>query len=66
MIGGVSADIVNQSNEAHAVNFVTLMFALVDRGVLSVDEIEKARAKAIHFVEQELAQKRDQFLRKSV
>ncbi len=58
--GGVSAEDVNQSNQAHAVNFLTLTLVLVEKGIISADEIKKARVQATGFVDQEWAKKREQ------
>lgn len=60
LFGGVTAEQVNQANQVHVVNYVTLAFLLVDKGVITGDEIEKARVKATHFVEQEFARKREE------
>lgn len=57
---GPSADQINQSNQAHAVNFLTLALALTHKGVLTVEELETARIQALHLVEQESARKRDE------
>ncbi len=59
LFSGISAENFNQSNQAHAVNWLALAIVLVEKGILSVDEFEKARVKATHLVEQEFAKKRD-------
>lgn len=60
MFNEVLAEQINQSNQAHAVNYMTLVLALIEKGVISADEIEKARSQATHFVEQEWARKREE------
>jgi ribosomal protein L16/L10AE len=58
LFGGVTAEQVNQSNQVHAVNYLTLTLVLIEKGIITADEIEKARVQATHFVEQEWARKR--------
>lgn len=60
LFGVVTADVFNQSNQAHAVNYVALAHLLTDKGLISCEELEVARAKATHFVEQEFARKREE------
>lgn len=43
----------------HAVNYLTLTLVLVEKGIITADEIEKARVQATHLVEQEWARKRE-------
>ncbi len=59
---GATGDQLNQANMAHATNHLTLLIALVEKGILSDDEIESARIQATHFVEQEWAKKREEAL----
>lgn len=60
LFGGVTCEQINQANQAHAVNFMTLMLVLVERGIISTDELETAKARAEHLVEQEWARKREE------
>ncbi len=60
LFGGVTAEHVNQSNQAHAVNHLTLLLLLVEKGIVTNEEVEVARAKAVQFVDQEWAKKRDE------
>lgn len=53
-------DNINEANQAHAVNFATLMIALMEKGVVSSDELNAARAKATSLADQEFARKRDE------
>lgn len=53
-------DNINEANQAHAVNFATLMIALMEKGVVSSDEMNAARAKATSLADQEFARKRDE------
>ena len=59
-IFGVTASEVNQSNQAHAVNYLTLTLLLIEKGIITDDEIERARTQATHFVEQEWARKKEE------
>jgi hypothetical protein len=53
-------DHINEANQAHAVNFATLMIALMEKGIVSAAELDAARAKATSLVDQEWAKKRDE------
>jgi len=55
--------IVEQANEArraHTTNFATLMMALLEKGIISSEEMDAARVRATSLVDQELARKRDE------
>ena len=55
--------IVEQANEAsraHATNFATLMIALLEKGIISSEEMDAARVRATSLVDQEFARKRDE------
>lgn len=58
LFGGVTNEHINESNQAHASNHLSLVLLLIEKGVVSVEELEKSRAKATHIVEQEWARKR--------
>lgn len=58
IFGGVTPDQVNESNQVHAINYATLVLALTEKGLLTAEEINAARAKATHFVDEEFAKKR--------
>jgi hypothetical protein len=60
LFGVASAETFNQSNQAHAVNYLTLVQLLIQKRIVSADEIADARIKATHFVEQEWARKREE------
>lgn len=59
LFGGVTVECLNQSNQAHAINYLTLAIILIEKGIISEDEIEKTRVQATHLVEQEWARKRE-------
>jgi hypothetical protein len=63
LFGGVTAEQVNQANQVHAVNYLTLTLVLIEKGIITADEIEKARVQATHFVEQEWARKREDMVK---
>jgi hypothetical protein len=50
----------NETSRAHAINFATLMIALLEKEIISSDEIDAARVKATSMVDQEFARKRDE------
>ena len=55
--------IVEQANEAsraHATNFATLMIALLEKGIISSEEMDAARIRGTSLVDQEFARKRDE------
>jgi hypothetical protein len=53
-------DQINEANQAHAVNYATLMIALMEKGIVSASELDAARAKATSLVDQEWAKRRDE------
>lgn len=55
IFGNISGDDLDQSNQAHAVNCLAIALALVEKGILTMEELNHARAKATHMVEQEFA-----------
>jgi hypothetical protein len=50
---------LNESNELHGVNFLTLVILLFEKGIIDDDDFNRAQAQARHIVEQEFAKKRD-------
>jgi hypothetical protein len=50
----------NEANRAHATNFTTLMIALLEKGIISSEEMDAARIRATSLVDQEFARKRDE------
>ena len=58
--GGVTAEHVNQSNQVHAINHLTIMLVLVEKGLVTAEEVEAARTRATQFVDQEWARKREE------
>lgn len=59
-------DQINEANQAHAVNYATLMIALMEKGIVSASELDAARAKATSLVDQEWAKKRDEKDREAI
>ncbi len=52
--------IINESNQTHCVNYITIMIALLEKGIVSEEDLEKARIKATHIVDQEWAKKQEE------
>ncbi len=52
-------DKMNEANQAHAVNYLAIVIALEKKGILTMDEYERAKILATSVVEQEFAKKRD-------
>ena len=50
----------NEASRAHATNFATLMIALLEKGIISPEEMDAARVRATSLVDQEFARKRDE------
>jgi hypothetical protein len=50
----------NEANEAHAANYTALLIALMNKGLITLEDYEFARTKAMHLAEQEFARKRDE------
>lgn len=50
----------NEASRAHATNFATLMIVLLEKGIISSEEIDAARVRATSLVDQEFARKRDE------
>lgn len=50
----------NEANKAHAIAYGALTIALLDKGVLSREEYDRALAQATVIVDQEFARKRDE------
>ncbi len=51
-------ELVNQSNVEHAINTTTIILALIEKGILTTEELEAARARATAIVDQLWAEKR--------
>ena len=60
MFAGVSAEQLNKTNHAHMVNYLALALVLFEKGIISPDEIEKAKPLATHIVDQELSRQREE------
>ncbi len=57
---GVTPADMNESNKAQAIVSVTILVALIEKGIITEDELESARSIATHVVDQLFAAKRDQ------
>ena len=55
----VSAEIFNQANKAHSINATTILLILIEKGIATPEEIDKARTQATHIVDQEFAKKEE-------
>jgi hypothetical protein len=49
----------NEANEGHVANYVAIILALINKGVLTYEDYYAAKAQATHSAEQEFARKRD-------
>ncbi len=57
---GVTASDLNEANRAQAIEFATVLIALLEKGVVTVGDLEAARSKATLTVDRLFASKRDQ------
>lgn len=53
-------DQINEANQAHTVNVATLIIALMEKGLVSSDDLEFSRAMATSMVDQEYARRREE------
>jgi hypothetical protein len=51
---------LNNSSRAHAENYMGILIALVNKGILSYEEFEKGKLQATHIVEQEFTRRQDE------
>lgn len=56
---GPDADDFNESNKTHAVAYGALVIALLDKGIITQEEYDRAYAQATVIIDQEFARKRD-------
>lgn len=56
----VTAHEFNESNKAHAINVLGLIIALVDAGLITDEQIERARITATHAIDQAWAEKMEE------
>jgi hypothetical protein len=54
------ADAIRETNTFHSLNAVTIMIALIEKGILSPNDVQAARVVATSFVDQEQARIRDE------
>ena len=57
--GGPTHSDLNESNSAHAINYLGLAIALIEKGIITDEEYEHGRIQAIGIVDEEFAKKRD-------
>jgi len=53
------SDDFNESNKTHAIAYGALVIALLDKGIISQEEYDRAFAQATAMIDQEFARKRD-------
>ena len=58
-IFGIDHNQLNESNLNHAINYGALVIALIEKGVLTQKEYDRAHARATHIMEQAFAKNRD-------
>jgi hypothetical protein len=51
---------IDEANQAHAANYLSIALALVDKGILTAEDLENKRLLALSMVEQEFARKKDE------
>jgi hypothetical protein len=51
---------LNESNQNHAVAYGAILIALLDKGVITQDEYDRAYILAQHIISQEFAKKREE------
>lgn len=57
---GVTPSQVNEALKVHSVNYATVILLLVEKGIVSDEEVVRARIQATHAVDQILAQKQEE------
>ena len=50
---------LNEANQTHAVAYGAILISLIDKGVLTQYEYDRAHARATQIMDQEFAKKRD-------
>ena len=60
------ADAIREVNTAHCVNAATIMVALIEKGILSDDDLHAARMLATSLVAQDQARLRDEHHRETL
>jgi hypothetical protein len=63
---GQLAEGIQEVNTVHCVNVATIMIALVEKGILSDDDLKAARMIAISLTDQEQARHRDEYQREEM
>lgn len=53
------ADTINQANQQHAAAYGALVILLIDKGIITKQEYDRAYIQAQHELSQEFARKRD-------
>ena len=51
---------LNEANKQHAVAYGALIIALIDKGIITQEEYDRAYIQAQHTLSQEFARKRDE------
>ncbi len=57
---GVTPLQVDESNKAHVINNMAIAILLIEKGIISGDELDKARNQATHIIDQVWAAKQEQ------
>lgn len=57
---GVMAHDLNDSNKAHVINNMAVALLLIEKGIITDDELDKARQKATHIIDQIWTAKQDE------
>jgi hypothetical protein len=52
-------DLFNHANQSHAIAYGALVIALIDKGIITREEYDRAYAQATSIIDQEFARKRD-------
>lgn len=59
LLGPTAAEL-NESNQSHATAYGALIILLIDKGVFTHEEYDRAYIRAQHIISQEFARKRDE------
>jgi hypothetical protein len=52
---------IDEANQAHAANYLSIALVLVDKGIITAKELEAKRMLALSMVEQEFARRKDEY-----
>ncbi len=59
-LSGVTPSQVNEVNKAHVINNMAIALLLIEKGIITDDELDKARNQATHIIDQIWTANQDQ------